>query len=262
MVHLSVLTIIFLRSSLILHSCFILPIIFSAEVNLLSAITDSPRDFNVRKVFEIGRNGGYLFDWDVKSIKAEEKLLQEVIVNIESNKEFVIYASIKILSSRTGALFSISHSQRKLLLLDLFTKGIGNKTKLILRYRSTDDKVEDVVFKGLGALGDRRYHTIVLRISDVMTENGKKISSVTLYLDCKQFGKVETVSPISSIFSYRGTLLSRLEFRLGQRGFGSKIHTQWRVSTLFNVLALRPVQMLKTLEANTIQHCLAHHVGI
>lgn len=198
------------------------------EVNLLSAITDSPRDFNVRKVFEIGRNGGYLFDWDVKSLKAEEKLLQEVIVNIESNKEFVIYASIKILSSRTGAVFSISHSQRKLLLLDLFTKGIGNKTKLILRYRSTDDKAEDVVFKGLGALGDRRYHTIVLRISDVMTENGKKISSVTLYLDCKQFGKVETVSPISSIFSYRGTLLSRLEFRLGQRGFGSKIHTQWR----------------------------------
>ena len=188
-------------------------------------------NFNVRKVLTPSNQWGYLFGRAIKLIKAKEELLQDTIVNIESNKEFIVFASIKIMSSLAGAMFSISHSRRKLLLFDLSTKGVGDRTKLILRYRSTNDTMEAVVFKDVAALGDRKYHVIILQISDVIDGNGKKISSVTLYVDCKPFGKVETVSPISSIFSYQGTLLSRLDFRIGQRGLGSKVHTKWMVST-------------------------------
>ena len=197
----------------------------------MSPIKESPVDFNVRRVLTPSNLWGYLFGRAIKLIKAKEELLQDTIVNIESNKEFIIFASVKIMSSAAGAMFSISHSRRKLILFDLSTKGMGDKTKLILRYRSTDDTMEHVVFRDVAVLGDRKYHIIILQISDVIGDNGKKISSVTLYVDCKPFGKVETVSPISSIFSYQGTLLSRLDFRIGQRGLGSKVHTKWMVST-------------------------------
>lgn len=208
---------------------------FALEIDLLSPISGSSEDLNVRR--PLG-SVGYLFGRGNKKIQAKEELLQDVIYNIEANGEFIIYASIRLISSRAGALFSISHSQRKLLLLDLSAKGMGSTTKLILRYRSTSDSAENVIFKDLNVLGDRKHHTIILHISDVMEDNGNKISSVTLYVDCKPFGKAETVSPISSIFSYKGTLLSRLEFRIAQRGFGKKIHTQWggiieRMSLIF-----------------------------
>lgn len=177
---------------------------------------------------------GYMFGRSVKKIKASEELLQDTIMNIESNSEFIIYASLRLVASRAGALFSISHSQRKLILLDLSTRGTGAATRVFLRYRSTSDSTKTVVFKDVEELGDRKYHTVLLHISDVIGDNGKKISSVTLYVDCEPFGKAETVSPISSIFSYKGTLLSRLEFRIAQRGFANKIHSQFGVSILFS----------------------------
>lgn len=201
-------------------------------------------DVNVRKVLTPSNQWGYLFGRAIKLIKAKEELLQDTIVNIESNKEFIFFASIKIMSSLAGAMFSISHSRRKLLLLDLSTKGVGDKTKLILRYRSTNDTMEHVVFKDVAALGDRKYHVIILHISDVVNDSGKKISSVTLYVDCKPFGKVETISPISSIFSYQGTLLSRLDFRIGQRGLGSKIHTKWLVSAQLLTYGYQSVELM------------------
>ena len=203
---------------------------------MLSPISDSPMDFHVRTVLATPAGSGmaYLFGRAIKEISASEELLQETILNIESNDEFVIYARIKIMSGSSksaGCLFSIAHKQRKLLLLDLSTKGSGSNTKLILRYRSTSDTAENVVFKDVAVLGDRKYHTIILRITDVI-DNGRKISAVTLYVDCKFFGKGETVSPISTIFSYKGTLLSLLDFRIGQRRSASpkhKLHTQWKV---------------------------------
>lgn len=206
------------------------------EIDLLSPISESTTNLNVRRVFTPKLNApAYLFGRAIKLIQAKEELLQDTIVNIESNEEFVIYATVRIMSSLAGAMFSIAHSQKKLILLDLSTKGIGNKTKLLLRYRSTSDTTENVVFKDVAALGDRGYHKIILRITDVV-DNGKKISAVALYVDCKFFGKAETISPISTIFSYKGTLLSRLAFRIGQRGFGSKVHTQWRVSSIYTLV--------------------------
>ena len=213
---------------------------------MLSPISGSSEDLNVRR--PLG-SVGYLFGRGNKKIQAKEELLQDVIYNIEANGEFIIYASIRLISSRAGALFSISHSQRKLLLLDLSAKGMGSTTKLILRYRSTSDSAENVIFKDLNVLGDRKHHTIILHISDVMEDNGNKISSVTLYVDCKPFGKAETVSPISSIFSYKGTLLSRLEFRIAQRGFGKKIHTQWGVSILFTIISFMEGQGFRVRQA-------------
>lgn len=197
------------------------------EIDLLTPISESPEDLNVQRVINSRILPGYMFARSVKKIKASEELLQETIMNIESNGEFIIYASLRLVASRSGALFSISHSQRKLILLDLSTRGTGAATRVFLRYRSTSDSTKTVVFKDVEELGDRKYHTVLLHISDVIGDNGKKISSVTLYVDCKPFGKAETVSPISSIFSYKGTLLSRLEFRIAQRGFADKIHSQF-----------------------------------
>lgn len=211
--------------------------VYFLEIDLLTPISKSPEDLNVQRPLRNSGGGtapGYLFPRSVKRIRASEKLLQDTIMNIESNSEFIIYASLRFVSSRFGALFSISHSQRKLILLDLSTKGTGAATKVFLRYRSTSDSIKTVVFRNVEQLGDRRYHTMLLHISDVIGDNGKKISSVTLYVDCVPFGKAETESPISSIFSYKGTLLSRLEFRIGQRGFANKIHSQFGVSILFS----------------------------
>ena len=183
----------------------------------------------MRRIFTPSRSEAYLFGRAIKLIKASEDLLQETIVNIESNQEFVIYARIKIMSRDAGTLFSITHNQRKLFLLDLSTKGTGEKTKLFLRYRSTNDTTEYITFKNVASLGDMKYHTILLRITDVV-EYGKKFSAVALYVDCEFFGKAETVSPISAIFSYKGTLLSLLGFRIASRGFGDKApHTKWKV---------------------------------
>lgn len=165
----------------------------------------------------------------MKLIKAGEGLLQKVIVNIESNEEFVIKSRIRIISSRPGTLFSIAHTQRKLFLLDLSSKGTGDKTRLILRYRSTNDTMENIVFKDVAPLGDsKRFHSMIIRITDVF-EKGKKISALSLFVDCKFFGRVDTLSPISSIFSYRGTLLSLLDFRIGQRAYGRNVNTPWMV---------------------------------
>lgn len=211
--------------------------VYFLEIDLLTPISKSPEDLNVQRPLINSGGGfttsGYLFSRRVKKIKASEELLQDTIMNIESNSEFIIYASLRLVSQRAGALFSIAHSQRKLLLLDLSIKGTGAATKVMLRYRSTNDSAKSIVFRDVEELGDRKYHTMLLHISDVIGDSGKKISSVTLYVDCEPFGKAETVSPISSIFSYKGTLLSRLEFRIGQRGFASKIHTQFGVSILF-----------------------------
>ena len=85
------------------------------------------------------------------------------------------------------------------------------------------------MFKDVAPLGDTKsYHSLVIRITDVF-EKGKKISALTLFVDCKFFGRVDSLSPISSIFSYRGTLLSLLDFRIGQRAYGRKVNTPWMV---------------------------------
>lgn len=197
------------------------------EIDLLSPITESPLNFYVRRVLTPSRSKAYLFGRSVKLIQAEEGLLQRVILNIESNEEFVIKSKIRIISPRPGTLFSIAHTQRKLFLLDLSSKGTGDKTRLILRYRSTNDTMETIVFKDVAPLGDtKNYHSVVIRITDVI-EKGKKISALTLFVDCKFFGRVDSLSPISSIFSYRGTLLSLLDFRIGQRAYGKKVNTPW-----------------------------------
>lgn len=142
----------------------------------------------------------------------------------------MIKTSIRIMSLTGGTLFSIAHTQRKLFLLDLSTKGSGDKTRLILKYRSTNDTVENIVFKDVAALGDRKsYHSVVIRVTDVF-ERGKKISAFSLYVDCIFFGRVDSVSPISAVFSYRGTLLSLLDFRIGQRAYGKKeVNNPWLV---------------------------------
>ena len=133
------------------------------------------------------------------------------------------------MSSQPGTLFSIAHTQRKLFLLDLSTNGKGGRTKLILRYRSTNDTMETIVFKDVAPLGvSRSYHSMVIRITDVF-EKGKKISALSLFVDCKFLGRIDSLSPISSIFSYRGTLLSLLDFRIGQRAYGRKVNTPWMV---------------------------------
>lgn len=193
-------------------------------------------DFNVRVIFTPDRHEAFLFGRAITDIRASEELLQNVIVNVESNDEFVIKTRIRIMSSQAGALFSIVHLQRKLFLLDLSCKGIGEQTKLILRYRSVNDTSKSIVFKNVAALGDRKYHTVIIRVSDVF-DNGKKISAVSLFVDCKLFGRVDTVSPISASFSYKGTLLSLMDFRIGQRrGAWRKPHTKWMVRYLFIIV--------------------------
>lgn len=201
----------------------------SLETDLLAPITESPTDFYVRRILTPSRSTAFLFGRSVKLIRADEGLLQEVILNIESNEEFVIKSRIRIMSSRPGTLFSIAHTQRKLFLLDLSSKGTGDKTRLILRYRSTNDTMETIVFKDVVPLGNSKaFHSVVIRITDVF-EKGKKISALSLFVGCKFFGRVDTLSPISSIFSYRGTLLSLLDFRIGQRAYGKKVNTPWMV---------------------------------
>lgn len=208
----------------------------SLEIDLLSPLTNSPLDFNVRVIFTPDRHEAFLFGRAITDIRASEELLQNVIVNVESNDEFVIKTRIRIMSSQAGALFSIVHLQRKLFLLDLSCKGIGEQTKLILRYRSVNDTSKSIVFKNVAALGDRKYHTVIIRVSDVF-DNGKKISAVSLFVDCKLFGRVDTVSPISASFSYKGTLLSLMDFRIGQRrGAWRKPHTKWMVRYLFIIV--------------------------
>lgn len=202
---------------------------FSSEIDLLSPITESPLNFYVRHILTRSKSKAYLFGRSVKLIQAEEGLLQRVILNIESNEEFIIKSRIRIMSSRPGTLFSIAHTQRKLFLLDLSSKGTGDKTRLILRYRSTNDTMETIVFKDVTPLGDtKNFHSMIIRITDVF-ERGKKISALTLFVDCKFFGRVDSLSPISSIFSYRGTLLSLLDFRIAQRAHGKKVNTPWMV---------------------------------
>lgn len=144
----------------------------------------------------------------------------------------MIKSSIRIMSSSAGTLFSIAHTQRKLFLLDLSAKGLGDKTRLILKYRSTNDTVESVVFKDVAPLGDRKnFHSVIIRVTDVF-DKGRKISAFSLYVDCKFFGRVDSLSPISAVFSYRGTLLSLLDFRIGQRAYGKRVNTPWLVITL------------------------------
>lgn len=89
--------------------------------------------------------------------------------------------------------------------------------------------MENIVFKDVAPLGDsKRFHSMIIRITDVF-EKGKKISALSLFVDCKFFGRVDSLSPISSIFSYRGTLLSLLDFRIGQRAYGRNVNTPWMV---------------------------------
>ena len=173
----------------------------------------------------------FLFGNSIKLIRATEKLLQKVIVNIESNNEFFIVAHIRIVrSSEPGTLFSLIRLQTKrLYLLDLSVKGTRDKLKLLLRYRSINDTAETVVFKNVAGLGDGKYHKVIIRITDTIKDN-KKISAVALYVDCEYFGRVDTVSPVSSIFSYKGTLLSLMELTIAQRGFGKNVQTKWKVS--------------------------------
>lgn len=210
------------------YNCEYIFFFFPLEIDLLSLIKNSPLDFNVRTIFTPERKQALLFGRAIKRIQANEDLLNKVIFNVESSSEFIIKTRFRIMARPAGALFSIVHSQRKLFLLDLSSKGVGDKTKLILKYRSTNDTTENVVFKDVTPLADRSYHTVVIRITDVK-EHGKKISALSLFVDCHFFGRVDTKSAISDIFSYRGTLLSLLDFRIAQRGFGGKIHTQWKV---------------------------------
>ncbi|XP_027036695.1 cartilage oligomeric matrix protein-like isoform X2 [Pocillopora damicornis] len=200
------------------------------EIKVLSSLFEksiSPLDYNVRTIFTPERRKAYLFGNAIKIIRADEELLNELIFNIESSTEFIIKTRFRIFASPGGVLFSIVHRQRKLFLMELSSKGSGDKTKLIFKYRSTNDTTEAVVFKEVGSLVDRGYHTVVIRITDVK-DNGKKISALSLFVDCQFAGRVDTKSAISDIFSYRGTLLSLLDFRIAQRGFGSKSNSKWR----------------------------------
>lgn len=83
---------------------------------------------------------------------------------------------------------------------------MGFIIKFILRYRLISDLVENVIFKDLNVLGDRKYYIIIFYILDVMEDNGNKIFLVIFYVDCKLFGKVEIVLLIFLIFFYKGIL--------------------------------------------------------
>lgn len=171
-----------------------------------------------------------------KKIVAPRTMLEATILNIESSKEFIIYSDFQFMSKSTGTFFSITHTppgSKKIYLIDVIIrgptiyKGSERKAKLTFKYRLLNGTTDTLLFReGVADLYDKKYHSMALHIYD----SGLKFSSVDLYLDCKLRGRQQTLTPLSLVFSYEGIRLSRMEFRIGQRGYRDRTSVKFKVS--------------------------------
>lgn len=169
-----------------------------------------------------------LFNSETLLLKASESLLQHLIVTVESNNEFIISANVKVThpTRESQSLFSVIQTRSRLTILDVHTKGLHDNMEVGMRYRTSNDQTNLVSFRRVPKLGDGEWHKVYLHIVDT----NHRFSMVSLYVDCEPVGVAQqTTSPISSVFSYEGTRLSRMTFRIAQRGAGNSVHSKWQV---------------------------------
>ncbi|XP_048584178.1 cartilage oligomeric matrix protein-like isoform X2 [Nematostella vectensis] len=200
------------------------------ELDLLKVLKESsPADYGIHSRIT-SRGESFSITQANKPIEASSKLLQDLIHNIESSREFFIVANGNVFSRSSGALFSIVHSRRNLYLMDIILKGPSNEKqgKFVFKYRLRNGTSHSLSFrKGIEGLydGGGNYHSIVFHAYD----SGFDTTNLDLYIDCKLMGRKQTLSPITSIFSYKGISLSRLDFRIGQRrGPQGSVRNKWK----------------------------------
>lgn len=212
---------------------------FSPEIDLLSTFRDDPKAIGVTPIMTV--HGESFTMSGAGKIQASRELLESTILNIESSREFFIYADVVGLGvgSSTGTLFSIVHfvsRRNKKVLLEVAARGGSEKrAKLTFRYRLTNGSTHSLVFRrGILGLFDGNYHTIALHLYD----SGLQSTMVDLYIDCKLRGRNQTLTPVSLVFSYEGIRLSRMEFRIAQkRGYKDRmVASRWKV--LFKVFVV------------------------
>ena len=201
--------------------------IFFSEVDLLSEIRESPTRF---KVFPEDHNGevAYLFNPQTGQLKTSRRLSQQFIMAIESNKEFIIVANIKIdrPTSAPQNLFYIANSRSNREILGLHVMGVRGKGEIGLRYRTNDDDTELITFREATQVTDGHWHRIYLHVVD----DKHKASFVSLYVDCEPIGASrQTAFSLGSVFSNEGVKGSRIEMRIGQRGSSGEIRAKWQV---------------------------------
>ncbi|KAK3717881.1 hypothetical protein QZH41_014881 [Actinostola sp. cb2023] len=193
-------------------------LIFIPEIDLITAFENNPGKYGVHPY--MSPKGEVYAMTFANKIVAPRNMLESSILNIESSKEFVIYCDFKVAVPSTGTFFSITHTppnSKKIYLIDIIMRGGSEKkAKIALKYRLLNGSSHTIVFKkGVLELYDNKYHSIAFHIYD----SGLKSSLVDLYLDCKLEGRRSTKTPLSLVFSYEGIRLSRMEFRIGQRGY-------------------------------------------
>ena len=201
---------------------------FFPEMDLLDEISKNPKQFNV---FREDDNGAMAlrFNSSAGVIKVPEPQMQQFIMRVESNKEFIIAANIKISrpSSTPQSLFYIVDSRSRMEILGFHIIGSRGSEKIEIEYRTSNDQTNVVSFRGPTKIADGEWHHIFIHVVD----HSNRYSNVSLYVDCKLMGPSQkTTSPLTSVFSYEGTRLSRMEMRIGQRGTRREARDKLQVS--------------------------------
>lgn len=155
-------------------------------------------------------------------ISAPDNVIQEVVTLLQQHEEFLVIASLKMASKRSGksTVFSLEDKNSGKAILAFWTDAA--RRKLGMKMLLTVGHERRVPFKHLKIDTDQWYN-IIVRIYR-KTDSNNTISAAELFINCEFIGVLDMSSQLSA--NVRNHSLRLL---LGQRGETSSF-PKWNVS--------------------------------
>ena len=144
---------------------------------------------------------------------------------MDAHDSLILVVNLKIDPYNYGSIFSASGNTKELL-LDVWVKS-GVNPALGLRYSPINSsQVETVSFGPVSDFRMKRWNKVVLHVFRI----GVFQSVVDAYVNCEKIGRKITRS-VLDLFAYKKKFKpNRVEFRLGQKGFGNVVNSRYHGS--------------------------------
>lgn len=167
----------------------------------------------------------YKFSSHVKKLSLPFEVMSEIITQMDAHNSFILAVNMRIEPYNYGSIFSVTGYTSEVL-LDVWVKS-GANPAIGLRYSPINSSsLETFAFGTARFLRKRSWNKIAIHVYKV----GLFQSVVDVYMNCERIGRRISRS-ILDLFSYKKRFVARrLEFRIGQKGYGRDVYSRFLVS--------------------------------
>ncbi|XP_078600596.1 cartilage oligomeric matrix protein-like isoform X2 [Branchiostoma floridae x Branchiostoma japonicum] len=196
---------------------------------------------------------GYAYSFDgnrVPSLVANRTYFTQLLRGVDTGNDVFVMANVKMAPKTTGVLFGVYAMEGPRQYFDVVLNGKTNK--VTVNFLSGEERTS--LHLGKTPIADNKWHSILVRITDVLHDS----NTVELYVDCMLDDKVRTSAPLLESLG-ADYLETVAELRVAQRGPG-KGQLKFKGS-LQNLRLMFNTDLLSVLQ---FQDCLMqgdHHEG-